>query len=208
MAITTYSELQTSVANWTHRADLSNRIPEFISLAEAKFNRELRVSGMEKRATTVVGITTEYVALPTDFLEARNFQLATTPVTLLRQMSPEEIDARYQGNSGKPRFYAIVGDEFQLAPSPDGEYFLELDYWSRITPLSDVDTSNWLLEDHPDLYLCGALCQAIPYLNITDARVPALRAEYASLMGSLQASSDRRRWTSSSMQMRASVQGL
>lgn len=34
MAISNYTELQTAVANWLDRDDLSARIPEFIGLCE------------------------------------------------------------------------------------------------------------------------------------------------------------------------------
>ena len=65
MAISTYSELQTAVANWLDRDDLTARIPEFIVLAEARYNRELRIRGME----TIVDISTvagtRSYALPT-----------------------------------------------------------------------------------------------------------------------------------------------
>ena len=42
MAISTKSELHTAVTNWLNRSDLTSRIPEFITLAEASFNRNLR----------------------------------------------------------------------------------------------------------------------------------------------------------------------
>jgi len=47
MAIGNYSELNTAVANWLNRDDLTDRIPEFIVLAEARFNRVLRIRAME-----------------------------------------------------------------------------------------------------------------------------------------------------------------
>jgi hypothetical protein len=34
MAITTYSELKTAVADWLNRADLTSVIPDFIALAK------------------------------------------------------------------------------------------------------------------------------------------------------------------------------
>ena len=46
MAINSYSSLQTAVANWLDRSDLTDRIPEFIDLAEARINRALRVTFM------------------------------------------------------------------------------------------------------------------------------------------------------------------
>ena len=53
MAIGTYAELQTAVANWLDRDDLTDRIPEFIALAEAKMNRNLRISLMENVSTAI-----------------------------------------------------------------------------------------------------------------------------------------------------------
>ena len=51
MAIGTYAELQTAVANWLDRGDLTDRIQEFIDLAEARINRNLRLRLMETTAT-------------------------------------------------------------------------------------------------------------------------------------------------------------
>jgi len=42
MAITTYSELKTAVADWLNRSDLTSAIPNFIALAEAQMSRQIR----------------------------------------------------------------------------------------------------------------------------------------------------------------------
>ena len=47
MAITTYAELKTAVANFLARSDLTDRIPEFISMAEARMGRELETRSQE-----------------------------------------------------------------------------------------------------------------------------------------------------------------
>ena len=67
MAITTYSELKSAVADWLLRDDLTSVIPSFISLAEAKFNRRIRDYRMMTRATT--SVDEGYVAVPGDWLE-------------------------------------------------------------------------------------------------------------------------------------------
>ena len=51
MAITTYAELQTAIANWLARDDLTTYLPDFITLFEAAANRRLRVRQMETTAT-------------------------------------------------------------------------------------------------------------------------------------------------------------
>ena len=52
MAINTYATLQTAVISWLDRSDmktggeLEGKVPEFIALAEALFNRALRIRAM------------------------------------------------------------------------------------------------------------------------------------------------------------------
>ena len=73
MALDNYSNLQTSIANWLARDDLTVEIPDFIALCEAEFNRELRIRSME--TTETVTIDAEQEALPTGFLGVRSFFL-------------------------------------------------------------------------------------------------------------------------------------
>ena len=66
MAFSNYTELQTSVADWLDRDDLTARIPDFITLAEARFNRLLRIRSMETEAEQVTVAGTRSYSLPTD----------------------------------------------------------------------------------------------------------------------------------------------
>src|SRR5690242_16410988 len=118
MSLTTYSELVTAVQTWLHRSDVAGAAADFITLAEAKFNRKLRLSAMENRATATLLSGDEYIALPPGFLEMRNLQLDTVPVTSLEYMTPEIMDKRYAGQQGTPRFYAVIADQIQIQPVP------------------------------------------------------------------------------------------
>ena len=62
MAIGTYAELQTAVANWLDRGDLTERVKEFIDLAEARMNRVLRLQLMVSIDTTTLGGAATLVA--------------------------------------------------------------------------------------------------------------------------------------------------
>ena len=74
MAINSYSSLQTAVANWLDRSDLTDRIEEFIDLAEARINRALRVRLMESvKVISLVGGTKRY-PLPSDYLQLRTIK--------------------------------------------------------------------------------------------------------------------------------------
>jgi len=203
MAISTYTELKSAVANWLARAGdstVTDNAGDFIMLAERRINRGLRLRAMEDRATATV--STEYLALPTGFLEMRNFQLNTNPITRLELMSPEHIDAIFAGSAtGRPRVYCIVNDEIQVRPAPDGGYTAEMAYWKKFDALSDAATSNWLLANAPDVYLWGALVEAAPFLG--DIEGGALwETRFQAAMKALQDADDRGTWSGAAMQVR------
>ena len=202
MSITTYAELQSSIADWLLRDDLTSVIPTFISLAEAKFNRRIRDYRMVKRATAEVD--TAYFAIPSDWQENIRFQLNTSPITTLEYVTPDQAaeEKRLYNSSGRPAFFTMIGDEFQIVPAPDSTYDAELTYYSKIPALSASNTSNWLLTKAPDIYLYGALMEAAPYLD-DDARIQVWGGLLEQSMNALQIESDRAETGSSSIRMRA-----
>lgn len=196
MAISTYADLQTAIANWLGRPGdptIAAIIPDWIALCELRINRELRVRAMEERATATVGGA--YLALPAGFLAMRNFQLNTNPVSALDLVAPEFIDRVAAGSvAGRPRLYAIVNDEIQLSPAPDGPYTAEMVYWKKLDALSPETGTNWLLANAPDVYLFGALAEAAAYLG-DDQHLPQWDGRYQAAIGRLQESDDAGRWS-------------
>ena len=51
MALTNYTGLKASIADFINRDDLTSVIPDFISLAEAQINRDIRHWKMEARSS-------------------------------------------------------------------------------------------------------------------------------------------------------------
>lgn len=174
MSISTYSELQTAITNWLDRDDIASaRVQEFITLAETRISRKLRVRGMETRDTSITTSGgTRYYTLPTDFIEARNIQINTNPIKRLKYLTPERMDTQYNyTQNGEPEAFTIIGEEIQLAPVPDGTYTLEIAYYQKITALSGSNQTNWLTSNAPDLLLYGSLIEAEAYL-LDDPRLP------------------------------------
>ena len=201
MAISTFAELSTAVANWTARADLTNRIPEFIALAEDTINKRLRVRAMENRATATVA--SEYVSLPTGFLEMRNFQLNTNPKQSIRYVTPEYIDTFWTGSlTGQPKVYTLIGGEIQLAPAPDGSYTAEMDYYKKFDIATDL--TNWLLTNAPSVYLYGALLNAEPFLK-NDKRIGVWEARFEKALADVEKADKRERWSGNSLTIRADI---
>jgi hypothetical protein len=190
MALTTYSELKTSIGDWLNRSDLTSAIPDFISLAEAQIERNLRTRQMIVRSTAY--ITTEYAATPDDFLETKSFKLNTNPPTPLQFETIDSMDnlSVVYTASGKPAYFSVVGNQFRFVPIPDTSYTGELTYYAKLSKLSASNTTNWLLTAAPDVYLYGALMQAAPYLQ-DDARITTWAALYKNGLEEVKTSDDR-----------------
>lgn len=167
MALTTYTELKASLADWLNRDDLTTPIIDFISLAEAEMKRRLR------RATesTTIYISAGNMDGPTDMAEPISLRLSSSEPwrdSPLRLCTPEMIAdrlARAGGVTGRPDAYAFYDGQLQFAPTPDQSYDGILLYAQQLTPLSDSVASNAVLAEAPDAYLFGALMQAAPYLE-------------------------------------------
>ena len=71
MALDSYTNLKTAIANFLARDDLSSEIDDFIDLTEADLNRRLRIRAMENVSSFTIDSETE--ALPTGFYKLEVF---------------------------------------------------------------------------------------------------------------------------------------
>lgn len=170
MAITTYAELQTAIGDWLNRADLDQKIPDFIRLAESTLNDVLRSADMVVQSTSVA-ISSGRADLPADALELVYAQVAGAEDEPLEQITPQQLTMLRRTrtrDAANPRFFAIIGRKIAVTPTPSSGS-LDIDYYQRIPALSDSNTTNWLLDDAPHMYLYTALLHATPFL-MDDAR--------------------------------------
>jgi hypothetical protein len=167
MAITTYAELQTSVINFTHRADLASILPDLVRLAEDAIFGDLEVRNQDTVTTLVTVADTPTVALPSDFIKMRSLSLSSVePGNPLQYLTPELFVERFQfDESGEPSAYTIIGQNIHLAKTPDDAYSLRTVYEVRLVNLSDSQTTNWLLTNFPAVYLYATLVQAGIYIK-------------------------------------------
>lgn len=207
MALSTYTELKASIADWLNRSDLTAIIPDFISLAEAQVERTLRTRQMIVRDTLT--FSTEYGSIPSDYLESKSLKLTSTnPQTPLSFLTIDAMDeqASHYTASGRPRFFTVVGDQFRIKPTPDGTYTAELTYYAKLAKLSSSVATNWLLTSSPDVYLYGSLLQAAPYLQ-DDARIQVWATLYERALNDLRVADDRGATSGGSLLTRAKTFG-
>ena len=205
MALSNYSQLKSSVADWLNRTDLTTAIVDFITLAEAQFNKEIRNRKMIKRATAT--IDSQYSAVPSDWLQTVDFVIETNPVVTLEFITNEKLDKLRETytSSGTPKFYTIVGQELEVLPVPDSATLTgEITYYSKIPNLTDVNPTNWLMNSSPDIYLYGSLLQSAPYL-VDDSRIAVWSSMYQKLVKDLEIADQKARVGDSTLKMKATA---
>lgn len=166
MTITNFGTLKTAIADTLNRDDLASVIPQFVSLAQAQFNRKIRSHRQITRGSLT--IDAQFEALPADWLETIRITMDANPIRVLTQISMDDL-TRYRtaidNTTDAPVYFSHNGTDIELFPTPSTSYTGEITYYAKVTALSaDADT-NWLLTNNPDVYLYASLIHSAPYLR-------------------------------------------
>jgi hypothetical protein len=155
MAITTYAELQAAAANWLVRADLTQRIPEFIGLAEARLNRVLRARLAETEVALTGMIGQRTIPLPAGFAEPLALWIIPASTReAMRFLEPSVMAASTL--PGRPLAWSVDGANLAFDRPCDQAYSFVFRILTKFA-LSDAAPANALLTDYPDAYLFDAL---------------------------------------------------
>ena len=157
-AIANLDDLKDWIADEVDRdlSEITDKLDKWILLAESYYNRHLRTPDME--GEYLFSADAEDMPLPSDYRGMRSIYVEGSPDRPLRAFSASAIRMEYDGTaSAYPAGYVLVSGGIRLVPPPSGEILLHMDYFQRITPLSVVAPSNWLLEKHPDAYVAAIL---------------------------------------------------
>ena len=208
MALATYSDLKTSIANWLNRSDLTSEISEdFIVLTEKDFNTKLRIRKMNATENSF-SINGETVALPSGFLQVRDFYiLEGNTKHPLNYITPAQMDQiKGSSTSGMPETFTILGDNFRFAPTPSSTYTGVLNYYKEFDPLSNSNTSNYILSNHPAIYLYGSLYHAANFLGgIEPAQAQQWQQMYATALERLERNDREDQYGNAPLQQRSDV---
>lgn len=182
---TNYTTFASMVADYLNRQDLANIIPSFIQMAQERLTRDLRTRQMLALATTTITSTNGTIGLPADFLEMKEMHLVGNPQITLEFQTPDQFFRNFVNSiNGRPIYYTIIGNQFQLAPVPDTTYTAQMLYYYKPTFISATNASNIYLTNYPDALLYATLAQAEPYLK-NDARVATWASLYESTIGAI-----------------------
>ena len=207
MSLTNFTGLKASIADFLNRDDLTSVIPDFVALAEAQINRDIRHWKMEARSSGQQTNLDEYMQIPADWVETIRLHLTGSGTTVVNLVSRDAMADKRSANentTGTPRMYTHADGQFQLYPTPSNDTDFELLYYQKIPSLI-TNTDNWLLLEAPDVYLYGALLHSAPYLA-EDARLAVWAQLYSAAIQRLNQTSEDAMFSGSGLTLK--VRGL
>ena len=174
MAIGTYSELKTAIASWAHRSNLTASLGDLVALAEADIRKDVRCQAMETLTTGT--LTGETLAFPTGFIWAKWLKVNRYS---LEYMTPDNYSDLSEQDDTSAR-YTIIGQDIYVLNGASGDSYSLLYYKSFTAFSADADT-NWLLTNHPDVYLWASCKQAAIRLRDRDEEAQCERRYLAAV---------------------------
>ena len=168
MAITSYSTLKTAMATWIVRDDATDaQMSEFVSVFEARANVELPLRTAEVDTTLTGSTSSRQLTLPSDFLEP--VALFLTTYGTQQKLSPI-ISGNYEldTSNGPPSAWAINGSNIDLDCPCDQAHTFTFRYRMKLLNLASTDP-NWLLTNHPNVYLWGSLVEFATWARDAEA---------------------------------------
>ena len=91
MSLSNYTGLKASIADFLNRDDLTAVIPDFITLAEAQINRDIRHYKMEARSSGQQSSGDEYMQVPSDWIETIRLHLTDSGTTVVNLVSRDAM---------------------------------------------------------------------------------------------------------------------
>ncbi len=186
MALSTYTELQAAVLDWMVRASQTGKVADWITLAEARLNRELgavetNVSLTGTLDSRSIDVTAHAVERPIALwlAEAGMDEVPVTPKT--------EGTFAVRSTSGRPAQWGMDGSNV-VFDCPLGAAY---PFRFRIRQRFALATSptNWLLTNHPDVYLAAAIVwgsaynknlpEASSWKQLLDEAIPSIKSTIA-----------------------------
>jgi hypothetical protein len=173
-----YSSLIETVEAAMNRSDITARIPGFIQRVEEEVNTRLASAPVRPMIKTyTLPARTERIDLPADFIDS--IELTATdgatnwPLARLEPTAPFDYYAKALApgltyNSGQIQHYRILGDTLVLSAPPNPPFDLILDCYTKLDPINVNNSSNWLMDNHADVYQFGTLAHAAQYVRDND----------------------------------------
>ena len=169
----TFAELKTAIQDYSDNAETSfvSHLSDFIKAAEERVFKLVDLEVFRKNVTSALTQNDKFLRVPTDYLNSFSLQITTSGsenVLELKDINFLQEAFPTSASSGLPRYYGIFDiNNFLIAPTPNSNYAVELNYYYRpasLTAGADSGTT-WLSTNAPFALLYGSLVEAYIFMK-------------------------------------------
>lgn len=156
MALANFSDLKAATSRWMARSDVAGDAEDFILLGESALNRELQA--IETESTLVGSIGSRSISISALSVLRPRALFLTDPGNGDELELTQKTDGTfpYTDDSDAPEFWSVDGTNIKFDCPLDLAYSFRFEFTQRFA-LSEAAPTNWLLTNHPDVYLAAVL---------------------------------------------------
>ena len=192
MSFNDYASFKTEVADWIAVGGLgetttTGKVDTFIDLFESEWNATQRCRQMEAQ-TTIAMTTAGYLSHPSDWVAWKSLTIVVAGKRQKLDPLTPELAAMRGDQSGIVKGFEVVGDRTYLI-NPPSTQAVDAIYWQKVPALSASQTTNWLMNDYPGIYLTGVRRYAARWLRDQE-RINECEADYQMALGIVKTASD------------------
>ena len=166
----TYNELITNIRNYTDvdsNVFTDGVINTFITMAENRILRDIDLDVYKKESTGSMTAGNRFLTAPDDLLTHRYLFITVGTEKIYLDFRDTSFMREYWPNpalTGVPKYYAVWDENtFNIAPTPNENYSVEIGYIYRPTQLSAANPTTWISTNAPEALLYACLIQAYSY---------------------------------------------
>jgi hypothetical protein len=166
----TYDELVTNIRNYTEvdaNVFTNAVINTFITMAENRILRDIDLDVYKKESIGSMTSGNRFLTSPTDILTHRYMFITVGTDKVYLDFRDTSFMREYWPNpalTGVPKYYAVWDqDTFNIAPTPNSNYVVEIGYIYRPAQLSSANPTTWISTNAPEALLYACLIQAYSY---------------------------------------------
>ena len=166
----TYDELVTNIRNYTEvdaNVFTNAVINTFITMAENRILRDIDLDVYKKESIGSMTSGNRFLTSPTDILTHRYMFITVGTDKVYLDFRDTSFMREYWPNpalTGVPKYYAVWDqDTFNIAPTPNANYAVEMGYIYRPAQLSPATPTTWISTNAPEALLYACLIQAYSY---------------------------------------------
>lgn len=166
----TYDELVTNIRNYTEvdaNVFTNAVINTFITMAENRILRDIDLDVYKKESIGSMTSGNRFLTSPTDILTHRYLFITVGTDKVYLDFRDTSFMREFWPNpslTGVPKYYAVWDqDTFNIAPTPNSNYVVEIGYIYRPAQLSSANPTTWISTNAPEALLYACLIQAYSY---------------------------------------------